>query len=282
MILTNYHTHTIFCDGVEAPELYAEEAVRQSLKVLGYSAHAPLPFHCTWTLPYEKYQNYLKTIHSLKAAYANQLEVLCGLEIDYIPNLWPQIKAMLNPNQLDFYIGSIHFVDAFDDGTPWSIDGTHNEFFKGWDEIFNRDSHALVRKYFDYTRQMVREMKPPVIGHLDKIKMQYQGDCFIPETDPVYRQELIATLEVIAQQGSIVEVNTRGVYRRNEPEFYPSQWVLAEMNRMQIPVMVNSDAHRPQEIVLLHNDALLKLKQAGYKNVLYFSGGKWINHHIDC
>lgn len=281
MLLTNYHTHTNFCDGIEIPERYAQEAVCQSLQVLGYSAHAPLPFPCSWTLPYEKYEDYLQIVRKLKQDYKDQLEILCGLEIDYIPGLWPKISKMLHPEQLDYFIGSIHFVDAFNDGTPWSIDGSHDEFYKGWTEIFHKDSHALVRKYFDYTRQMVRDMKPPVIGHLDKIKMQYKDDCFIPETDKIYRDELLATLEVIAQYGGVVEINTRGVYRRGEPEFYPSQWLFKEMYLRNIPVMVNSDAHRPHEIILLRNEALKQLKDAGYKNIRHFYQGKWIDEFIN-
>ena len=149
MLLANYHTHTKFCDGDEEPRRYAEEAIKQSLKVLGFSAHASLPFHCTWTLPYENYAGYIQTIKELKSEFADRLEVLCGLEIDYIPSLWPQIEKMLNPDQLDYFIGSIHFVDSFEDGTPWSVDGSHDEFFKGWDKIFHRNSHTLVRKYFE-------------------------------------------------------------------------------------------------------------------------------------
>jgi histidinol-phosphatase (PHP family) len=280
MMLTNYHTHTTFCDGQEAPKRYAEEAIKQSLKALGYSAHAPLPFPCNWTLPYKKYHTYLETIQSLKEKYRNQLEILCGLEIDYIPDLWPQIKTMLNPDQLDFFIGSIHFVDCFEDGTRWSVDGSHEEFYKGWNDIFKQDSHTLVHKYFDYTRQMVREMRPPIIGHLDKIKMQYCKDCFIPDTDPIYRKELMFTLEEIASAGSIVEVNTRGVYKRNELEFYPGQWVLKEMNHLNIPVTINSDAHRPHEITLLHKEAIRQLQLAGYKNIKLIIEKNWVDFNI--
>ena len=280
MVLANYHTHTKFCDGVEEPKLYALEAINKSLWVLGFSAHAPLPFHCSWTLPFENYQAYLHRINELKIEFADQLEILCGLEIDYIPNLWPQIKSMLNPDQLDYYIGSIHFVDCFEDGTPWSVDGSHEEFYQGWEEIFKRDSHSLVRNYFEYTRQMVRVMKPPIIGHLDKIKMQYRPNCFIPETDPLYRKELMNTLEEIAFAGSIVEINTRGVYRRGELEFYPSKWVLQKMLKLKIPVMINSDAHRPNEVSLLYPEAIIQLKQVGYKKVMYFSDQTWLENVI--
>lgn len=280
MILANYHTHSNFCDGLEDSRLYAEEALKQSLSVLGFSSHAPLPFPCGWTLPVDKYAQYLLSMQSLKKEYSSHLEILCGLEVDYIPNLWPQINAMVKPEQLDYFIGSIHFVDCFDDGTPWSIDGTHEEFYKGWKEIFNYDSHALVHHYFEYTRRMIKEMQPPIIGHLDKIKMQHRADCFIPDTDPFYRKELMFTLEEIASTGCIVEINTRGVYRRHEDDFYPGKWVLQEMLHLNIPVVINSDAHRPHEITLLFKEAVSLLQEIGYKKVSYFSGKRWHEYEI--
>lgn len=280
MFLTNYHTHTHYCDGATEPRAYAESAIAQNLKILGYSAHAPVPFRCDWTIPLEKFQQYLTIIQLLKNEFTGKVEIYNGLEIDFIPDLWSQMEETIKPTQLDYFIGSIHFIDYYEDGTRWSIDGSNEEFQKGWNEIFHGDSHHLMRKYFSYTREMVKVMKPPIIGHLDKIKMQYNRQCFVPETDVVYREELMNTLEEIAATGSIVEINTRGVYRRNEPTFYPDFWVLCEMAKMNIPVMINSDAHHPNELILLFDRALEQLREAGYKSVSYFSKGEWLKTEI--
>lgn len=277
MVLANYHTHTKFCDGVDLPVTYAEEAVRLNLKVLGYSAHAPVPFASSWTLPKEKYQEYKHTIQQLKLEFSQKLEILCGLEIDYIPELWSEMKAFINPSQLDYFLGSIHFIDSFEDGTRWTIDGSNEEFKKGWEEIFQKDSHAVVRKFFGYTRSMTEQMRPTVIGHLDKIKMQYNPECFVDENDPVYRSELLETLRAIEAAGCIVEVNTRGVYRRKETELYPGFRVLQQMANMNIPVVINSDAHRSNEIINLFEFAASQLRKAGYKSSVYLTGGEWIS-----
>jgi histidinol-phosphatase (PHP family) len=275
MIITNYHTHTNFCDGIEPPQAYAEEAVNRNLRALGFSAHAPMPFPCSWALPYGKYSRYLDTIQALKESYSEKIEIYCGLEVDYLPDLWPAMKRQLNLSQLDYYLGSIHFIDSFDDGTRWTIDGSNEEFRKGWAQIFDYNSHAVIQKFFEYTRRMVQEMNPPVIGHLDKIKMQYQPDCLIPNTDPFYQKELLQTLDVIAEASSIIEVNTRGMYRRHEPDLYPGFWVLEAMAKRNIPVMINSDAHRPEEVDQLFIFAATQLRKVGYRAIQYFSKGEW-------
>lgn len=277
MVLANYHTHTKFCDGVEMPVVYVEEALKRNLKVLGFSAHAPVPFPSTWNLPRERYLEYKSIIQQLRHEYGSKLEIICGLEIDYIPELWSEMKAYIEPSQLDYFLGSIHFIDAFDDGTRWTIDGSNEEFRKGWEEIFMKDSYAVISKFFGYTRTMIEEMRPPVIGHLDKIKMQYTSTCFVSENDPFYWLELVKTLEAIKAAGSIVEVNTRGMYRRNEEGLYPGFRALQYMAKMDIPVVISSDAHRPNELINLFDFAASQLVKAGYKKSVYLTNGEWIS-----
>ena len=40
----NYHAHTTFSDGLEAPEAYVLEAMNQQLAACGFSDHAPILF----------------------------------------------------------------------------------------------------------------------------------------------------------------------------------------------------------------------------------------------
>ena len=280
MHYTNYHTHTSFCDGADVPANYCKTALLKGITSLGFSAHAPLPFPCKWTLPLNRFNEYISNIEILKQEFDGKIEIYCGLEIDYIPALWETIKSQYNFSRLNYLIGSIHFIDAFADGSPWTIDGSNDEFRKGFREVFDNNSHAVIRKYFQYTREMIDVVQPKIIGHIDKIKMQHNGDCLVPETDVVYRDEIFKTLEKIASSGNIVEINTRGVYRRNESDFYPSFWIIQEMARLKIPVMVNSDAHRPEELTKLWDTAHAQLKKAGYKDVIMLHKGEWVPQKI--
>jgi histidinol-phosphatase (PHP family) len=277
---SNYHTHTVFCDGKNLPEQYVHQAVAQQLDALGFSAHAPLPFDCNWTLPFDKYGEYKSQIRQLAGQFKNNIEIYCGVELDYIPDLQTRIMEMVRPEELDYYIGSIHFIDQYADGTRWCIDGPNDDFTKGWSEIFGRDSRAVIHKYFEYTRQMVRQLRPPVIGHLDKIKMQSRTGGLMDETDPFYRAEVMSTLEEIAATNCIVEINTRGVYKRNEAELYLSFWVLKEMQRMQIPVTINADAHRAGEVAMLFNETAEIIRQMGFTSIKKLINQQWQNCNL--
>ena len=48
--------------------------------------------------------------------------------------------------------------------------------------------------------------------------------------------------------GCIVEVNTRGLYSGKCLDLYPSQWILERMHALDIPITLNSDSHRGEEI----------------------------------
>ena len=280
MFPTNYHTHTLFCDGHDLPEYYVKEAIRQGFKALGFSAHSPVPFNCKWTLPTDHITHYTNSIRSIQERHSGDIEIYSGFELDFIPGLQDKINATIAPFQPDYIIGSIHFLNNFAKGTPWCIDGPNEEFRRGMSEIFNNDSHAVLSQYFENTRQMVRVLKPDIIGHLDKIKMQRSKDCLLPENHPHYRKEVMQTLEEIAASECIVEINTRGIYKRIEPELYPSTWILAEMSKMKIPVTVNSDAHRPHEVGLYFNETIVQLSNLGFKTIRQFLAGKWIESEI--
>jgi histidinol-phosphatase (PHP family) len=281
MKLSNYHIHTHFCDGSNEPVKYIEEAILKKITSIGFSAHAPMPFYCKWTLPENKLSEYFAEIQTLKSKYSQHIEIYCGLELDYIPEFWDNYtQKILRSHKWDFIIGSIHFVDKFPDDTHWTIDGGNDEFKKGLSVIFNNNSETVIRHYFEYTRQMVRLMKPQIIGHIDKIKMQHRPDCLIPDSHTIFREEMLKTFDEIACSECIIEINTRGIYRRNEPEYYPGKWAISEMAKRHIPVTINSDAHKPEEIVMLWNETARLLYNSGYRTVKLLQKGMWVDQEI--
>ena len=44
MALSNFHTHTTYCDGKDTPRALAEEAMRLGCPALGFSGHSYTAF----------------------------------------------------------------------------------------------------------------------------------------------------------------------------------------------------------------------------------------------
>src|SRR5690242_18712824 len=117
----NFHMHSHYCDGKGALPEYVAAARAQGMPAIGFSSHAPVPFDCVWCMKAGRLDEYLSEVKSLQSA-TRDIELYRGLEVDFIPNV---ISPRDFAPRLDYTVGSVHFIDAFDDGRPWEIDGLH-------------------------------------------------------------------------------------------------------------------------------------------------------------
>lgn len=279
---TNYHSHTHYCDGKNHPQEYIKSAIEQGLAAYGYSSHAPIGFNTDWCVKEAELDNYVKDVEQIKQDYSDRIEIYLGLEVDYIPGVasW-QKAAYRDRHNFDFFIGSIHFVDSLPDGTHWNIDHTKEKFDFGLDKIFNGDFRLASERFYALTRQMIVEDKPDVVGHLDKIKMYNKHGEYFQGDEAWYKEQVMGTLEVVKNAGTIVEVNTRGFYRYGQDELYPSQWIIKEMANMDIPIMLNSDAHECHELIEGFEYAARELSTLGVRKLWSFIGGVWSGYDFD-
>jgi histidinol-phosphatase (PHP family) len=281
MVWTNFHSHCNFCDGSDAPEVYVEEAIRRGMSVYGFSSHAPLPVQRDWAMRKDELPRYIQQLQILRSRYQDEIEVAIGLEIDYLPGVswWDYYGSPLR--SLDYTIGSVHMVETLPNGRPWEVDGDHGMFAEGLQTIFKGDIRAAVGRYFELTRWMLMLENPDILGHFDKIKLQNIHGGYFRENDSWYIKEVEKTLKVIATMGTIVEINTRGLYLGKALDFYPSHWILERMAALRIPIMLNSDAHRPAELTAGFEQAATQLRKIGFKELTIFESGHWKSVRFD-
>lgn len=279
MIKSNYHTHSYFCDGNSSPEAYIEEAINKGFTHIGFSGHSPLPFENTFAIRAEQMEEYVALIRRLQQSYAGQVNIALGLEADYIPGISEDISALKQQYGLDYIIGSVHLVAAAGTQQLWFTDGSKTETYdEGLKEVFGNDIKAAVKAFYEQTNSMITRQRPDIIGHLDKVKMNNKGRYFTEE-DAWYNQLVMETLQLVKESGCICEINTRGIYKQRYADYFPGLYLWKKMAELQLPVMVNSDAHKPGEFGLLIDEALVLAKEQGIKEVWYFDKG-WKSHSI--
>jgi len=271
----NFHTHSAYSDGKATPEKYVMEAIAQDLHSLGFSEHAPLPFENNFSVKdISQLNQYVTEIRGLKEKYKEQLNIYASLEADYIPGVSLDFKLLKDNFNLDYIIGSVHLVKTFDD-RMWFIDGPDREVWKnGLEALFNNSIRAAVTAYFHQVMGMITSQKPEVIGHIDKIIMHNRNE-FFTEDEKWYRDLVSQCLEVAKKYNSIIEINTRGLYMNRYHSFFPGPVIMKEMAKLQIPVTISSDAHKPDEIALRMDDAAEALRAAGYEDVWIFEDSFW-------
>jgi histidinol-phosphatase (PHP family) len=264
---TNYHCHTNYCDGKKPVADVVAEAENRQMLAIGISSHAPLPFESSWCMKKEAFKDYLRDIHQQRLS--RKIQVYSGLEVDFIPG---EISPNDFKDKLDYTVGSVHFVEQH-----WEIDNTSQVFENGLQNIFRGDIKAAITRYFELTREMIATVPPNIVGHMDKIKMHNRDDKYFSESDPWYREQIIATLEAIAKHEVIVEVNTRGIYQKKTDTTYPSPWVLKEIFERGIPITLSSDAHHPDDLVNHFPETAKALAEIGFKKIRILLDGRWVD-----
>jgi len=275
-ILFNLHNHSYFCDGSSAPEEYIQEALKKGFHTIGFSSHAPVPFQNKFAIKNEKsLLEYRDEINRLKAKYKNQINVFLALEVDYIPGITSSFCYFKNLAHLDYTIGGVHLVKASDSSGLWFIDGPRQETYdEGLQKIFGGDARKGVTTYWEQIRQMIESENPDIVAHLDKIKM-HNRNRFFTEDESWYVDELDRTLELLAKKNTIVEVNTRGVYKGRSDELFPGNKALQKIYKLGIPVTLNSDAHKPCELDGYFSEARKIMKAIGFRKLKLFTSKGW-------
>lgn len=266
---SNIHTHSSWCDGKSSPDEIVRRAETLGLASLGFASHGPLPFPCKWCIQPGTLNDYLSEISHLKKTAG--IPVFAGLEVDYIPGI---IGPADLADQLDFTIGSVHFVDGEGD-FRWEADTNLMMFKEGLERVFRGDVKRAVIRYFTLMREMLRTSTPDVLGHMDRIKMHNTQEFFFDETESWYRDEVSATIELAREKGVIIEVNTRGLYKKRSRESYPGSFGLSRIAELKIPVMLASDAHHQDDLILFFPEVAAQLRQAGIRTLIHLTENGW-------
>ncbi len=281
MHLTNLHSHTLYCDGKNSIEEMILSAINSNMQSIGISTHGPTPFFSDWNIQSINIKKYLDEINNSKEKYKGTIDVLIGMELDYIPNIGfsNQIKEIIP--SLDYYIGSVHYLDKFNDGIMWTIDYTLDEILKGIEESFKGNKRLAVETYYDLISEMTYTYEPPIIGHLDLIKKNNINNILFDERDDWYLKAVESCLNVIKKTSSVVEINTGGIARRYTKEQYPSTIILKMIMDKNIPIIINSDAHNVDGITCKFEEMYKLIQRLGFNKISYLNKNGWEEQNID-
>lgn len=280
MNYSNYHTHCFFCDGKGDPEDYIKKAISLNFHSLGFSSHAPVHLPSSWTMKEENLNNYVQTIKNLKEKYKDQIEIYCGLEIDYFPGISGPDSPKFKELELDYTIGSVHFMKNEDTGEYLTVDGDEEEYARIIEVFFKGNVKAFVAEYYGLIRSMLSEHKPDIVGHLDLIRKNNKNQSYFNEKEDWYRGNVIKTLQAIKNSGVILEVNTGAIARGYLTTPYPSIWILEKCNELAIPITLNSDVHSPENLDTFFNESLGLLRDVGYRQLYFMNNNSWITRDI--
>ena len=277
MKLACIHTHTIFCDGHDDVETCCQAAYRKGLLSLGFSAHSPLTkkagFKTDWNLPDEKLEQYLDTVRAAQKRWTGKLPIYLGLEVDYIQGIMGPLDKDYHEMGLDYIIGAVHYLIP-PKGAPFTVDDTEENVRKGIKEGFGGDARAMVASYFRTEEEMIRFGGFDLLAHPDLVKKNNSGSKLFSEEEDYYKEKTASIAALMGRSGLIAEVNTGGLNRGKIKDCYPSQEFLKLFYKNRVPMVINADAHRAEDLDGYYEKAIEALLAAGYRETLIFNGKK--------
>jgi len=244
------HNHTVRCNHATGTmEEYIERAIELGIDIYGFSEHAPMNFDTHYRLKFEEMEDYERDVIRCQEKYRDKIEIVLGYEVDYLQGYLD--SRVLNAN-VDYLIGSVHFLDK------WGFDNP--EFIGGWK---SRNIDDIWQEYFDAVQAMAESGYFDIVGHLDLIKVFK----YLPQKDI----RLIAkdALKAIKKSNMVLELNGAGV-RKPIGEIYPSRHLLEMAFELNIPITFSSDAHAVEQVGFGYGEAVAMAKGVGYTKTVSF------------
>lgn len=231
----NYHGHCDRCRhaGGSVRE-YAEEAERKGLTRYGFSDHIPYPGEIAeLRMPYEELEDYFSDIWDLKREYAGRLEILCGLEAEYIREKRDYYESLLADGRCEYLLLGQHFF--------WDRQG----------EKLNTFALESTEQYEEYSINVVEAMRTGYFRYLAHPDLIFINNF---AWDIHCERACDLLIDGAVKYGFALEYNANGMrrgiqqYADGERYPYPVDRFWDKVVGTGIAVYVGSDCHSPRSV----------------------------------
>ena len=261
----NLHTHTSFCDGDNEAETTVLKALEIGFTSIGFSGHS----HCDYiksrsSMTPEGTIAYKKEIARLKNKYAGQIDIFCGLEFDQYSD----------DDRLgyDYIIGANHYLKIGNEFVGFDRNAqTVQEII---DRYFGGDGLKFAKEYYRQLAELPQYGKFDIVGHFDLISKNCEITQLFDEEDKEYKKYALDCFYALKEKISVFEINTGAMARGYRKTPYPRPFILQEMAKAGVGIILGSDCHNNEFLSYGFNTAIEFCKACGVKELqIYTKGG---------
>ncbi len=267
-MITDYHVHLETGPyTIKWLERYLKVAMERGITDLGFSEHAyrfkqsKEILSNPW-ITKRQTEDVEKYINLVLEAKRQGYPVKLGVELDFIPGKEKEIIKFIKDYPWDYVIGSIHWIGE------WGFD--LEEMKDGWS---GKEIIDVYVKYFNIIKQLLETKEFDILGHIDVIKVLGHRP---------HKKHMELLLEIyndiiinIKESEIVVEMSTAGL-RKPVGELYPSENLMGILSTHKIPMLINSDAHKPEHVGQDYDKGIAYMKKYGIKNIATFEKRKRI------
>ena len=266
-MITNFHTHTTFCDGKSTAEEVVKSAIEKGFSAIGFSGHGVTGFDPHYCL--RDVEGYRVEILRLKAAYRDKITIYLGAEEDCL--------EPVDRSQFEYIIGSSHYVPVGE--KIWSVD-SKRETFQQLLGLFGGDPAQLAEAYYSRFCDYILKRKPDIIGHFDLITKFTQVDAPNLLADAAYLAVAEKYIKIAAQSGCVFEVNTGAIARGLRTTPYPSENLLRVLKSLDAPLILSSDSHHADTLDCAFPETKAMLRDIGFRKLMTLKDGKFVEYDL--
>lgn len=226
-MIANFHTHTERCHHAHGDEReYIETAIKNGLKVLGFSDHAPYIFqdgyYSGFRMTPDESIEYIEKLSGLREEYKDKIKIYIGYEIEYYSKYFKKTIEMIKNTPCDYIILGQHFIGN-EIGCRASTAPS--------------DSEEELCEYVDIINSAIDTGLFFYVAHPDVL--HFTGDS------KIYAREMERLCRHAKEAGMPLEINLLGLRERR---FYPTEefWKIA--GEVGNDVILGCDAHRPIDV----------------------------------
>ena len=253
MIKTNYHTHTIYCDGKNTPEELVITAINKGFTSLGFSGHSYFERDKDFSMNCDNEARYYQEVSSLKEKYEKKIKIFCGIEQDIFS---PPSKL-----HYDFAIGSVHNV--YKNGEYLVVDGSLNEIKEILEKHYDNNFDEFAKDYFETVSNVVEKTRADIIGHFDLILKNMERLHYEP-SDIFFKYAEMAVVKLI-KFNKPFEINTGAMARGYRTAPYPHKTILEMIFNNGGNIIFSSDCHNKEYLDFGYEQAEQLALEVGFK-----------------
>ncbi|MBU8910994.1 MAG: histidinol-phosphatase HisJ [Desulfobacterales bacterium] len=203
----------------------------------------------------KRFENYFNELNALKNKYASKIKIFAGMETETCTGYADHINKLISKFQPNYIVGSVHHIDDI------YFDYSKEEYDRAASVCGSYD--AMYEKYFDLQYEMIKTLKPFIIGHFDLIRIydkDYKKRLLLPQIN----RKIQRNLKLIKSLNLVMDFNLRPL-ARGEKEPYITSSILKKAKEMEICVVPGDDSHSVNEAGRHVDKAIEILKAYGFK-----------------
>lgn len=247
-MIANYHTHTWRCNHAEGrEEEYVRNGIKRGLEILGFSDHSPymFPDHyvSTFRMGIAQLDGYIETVLGLREQFQGEIQIPLGLEIEYYPELLPELLQMLRDRPIDYLLLGQHYLG-----------NEINDHYNGYATA----DDALLKQYCHQSMDAMNTGLFTYFAHPDLFN--YVGDS------KPYQKYMRQICKEAVSCHMPLEFNLLGLeLGRNYPN--PLFWSIAAEEGCS--VILGCDAHKPEALlnVGIEQKAISEIEKLGLMRI---------------